>query len=94
MPIFALLLLFAFPVRPYQGKPKASGGPIKAVIDAFNVTDLLSAFIRGPMRLVREQQKNIVRQDSMPLVPHGPPSYEEMEYGVVKPGQDRVNMAV
>jgi hypothetical protein len=88
MPLFAILMLFAFPVSPYVGR-KSQASPFKAVFDAFNVTDLLSAFIRGPMRLVREQQRHMLRQDSMGLLPNAePPSYEntqrEMAHGRVE----------
>ncbi|KAF2737404.1 hypothetical protein EJ04DRAFT_533010 [Polyplosphaeria fusca] len=76
MPIFAVLLLFAFPVGPYKNR-KPSAGPFKAVVDALNYTDILSAFFRGPMRLVREQQKHLDRADSIALIPSGPPQYEE-----------------
>jgi hypothetical protein len=64
MPIFAFLMIFAFPPTPYrnQGSPIAS--PLNAIVDAFNISDLLSAFVRGPMRLVRDQQRQILRQNS------------------------------
>ena len=86
MPIFAALLFFSFPVTPYLNGQK-KGGPFKAIVDALNYSDILSALIRGPMRLVRGQQMNIARADSMPLVnqqqyqqyqqplEHQPPSY-------------------
>ncbi|KAH7093706.1 organic solute transporter Ostalpha-domain-containing protein [Paraphoma chrysanthemicola] len=64
MPIFSILMLFAFPSTPYRSSGPAAG-PLSAIVDAFNISDLLSAFIRGPMRLVREQQRQILRQDSM-----------------------------
>ena len=65
MPIFAILLVFAFPPMPYKSQSVPAAGPLSAVVDAFNITDLLSAFIRGPMRLVRNQQRQILRQKSM-----------------------------
>ncbi|ENI06331.1 hypothetical protein COCC4DRAFT_135661 [Bipolaris maydis ATCC 48331] len=65
MPIFAILLVFAFPPRPYKAQGGPAAGPLNAIIDAINITDLLSAFYRGPMRLVRDQQRQILRQDSM-----------------------------
>lgn len=65
MPIFACLLLFAFPPLPYRNQGGPAAGPISAIVDAFNISDLLSAFVRGPMRLVREQQRQILRQDSV-----------------------------
>lgn len=65
MPIFAVLLIIAFSPAPYKNISSPTVGPIRAIIDAFNITDLLSAFVRGPMRLVREQQRQILRQDSV-----------------------------
>jgi hypothetical protein len=65
MPIFAILLVFAFPPTSYKGRGGAAAGPLSAIVDAFNVTDLLSAFVRGPMRLVRDQQRQILRQNGM-----------------------------
>jgi hypothetical protein len=64
MPFFAILICVAFPPAPYN-KNGAAAGPWSAIIDAFNISDLLSAFVRGPMRLVREQQRQILRQNSM-----------------------------
>lgn len=64
MPLFAILIFAAFSVKPYS-KNGPAAGPLSAVVDAFNITDLLSAFVRGPMRLVRDQQRQILRQDSM-----------------------------
>lgn len=66
MPIFAILMLVAFSSQPYKyqgGGPAA--GPVTAIVDACNISDLLSAFFRGPMRLVRDQQRQILRQNSM-----------------------------
>jgi hypothetical protein len=65
MPIFTVLLLFAFSPLPYKQQGSPAAGPVSAVVDAFNISDLLSAFYRGPMRLVRDQQRQIMRQDSM-----------------------------
>jgi hypothetical protein len=65
MPIFAILLVFAFPPMPYRSQGGPAAGPVSAIVDAFNITDLLSAFVRGPMRLVRDQQRQILRQNSM-----------------------------
>jgi hypothetical protein len=64
MPIFSILMLFVFPPTPYRSNGLAAG-PLSDMVDASNVNDLLSAFVRGPMRLVREQQRQILRQDSM-----------------------------
>ncbi|KAE8844416.1 hypothetical protein PTNB85_02681 [Pyrenophora teres f. teres] len=65
MPTFAILMIVAFSPQPYkyQGGPAAS--PLNAIFDACNISDLLSALFRGPMRLVREQQRQILRQNSM-----------------------------
>jgi hypothetical protein len=76
MPIFAVLLFFAFPVAPYMNK-RPSAGPLRAAIDAINISDILSAFVRGPMRLVREQQRNLDRADSIALIQSSPPGYGE-----------------
>jgi hypothetical protein len=65
MPIFAVLLLLAFSPLPYKQQGSPAAGPVNAVVDALNISDLLSAFYRGPMRLVRDQQRQIMRQDSM-----------------------------
>jgi hypothetical protein len=64
MPIFAVLLFLAFSPMPYTTNGP-SAGPLSAIVDALNITDLLSCFVRGPMRLVRDQQRQIMRQDSM-----------------------------
>ncbi|KAG9185370.1 hypothetical protein G6011_07914 [Alternaria panax] len=73
MPIFAVLVLFAFSPLPYKQQGSPVAGPLNAVVDAFNISDLLSAFYQGPMRLVRDQQRQIMRQDSMriAMVSHG-----------------------
>jgi hypothetical protein len=65
MPIFAVLLLFAFSPLEYKQHGSPAAGPLNAIVDAFNISDLLSAFYRGPMRLVRDQQRQIMRLDSM-----------------------------
>jgi hypothetical protein len=65
MPIFAVLLVFAFPPLPYKTQGSPAAGPLNAIVDAFNISDLLSAFYRGPMRLVKDQQRQIRRQDSV-----------------------------
>lgn len=93
MPLFAIMLVVAFPVSPYKnGKTGASA--LSAMVQAFNLSDLLSAFVRGPMRLVREQQRNTVRQDSIPLSYSTPPTYDTgydpqgMEYNVGESQRD------
>ncbi|KAI4712395.1 hypothetical protein J4E89_002662 [Alternaria sp. Ai002NY15] len=65
MPLFAVLLLFAFSPLPYKQQGSPTAGPLNAIVDAFNLSDLLSAFYRGPMRLVRDQQTQIRRQESV-----------------------------
>ncbi|KAJ4299331.1 hypothetical protein N0V90_004576 [Kalmusia sp. IMI 367209] len=68
MPLFAILLFFAFPVSVYKSDGLTpAAGPLTAMVQAFNITDLMSSFLRGPMRLVREQQWGIQRAMSMPL---------------------------
>jgi hypothetical protein len=64
MPIFAVLIFLAFSPMPYKVNGP-SVGPVSAIVDAFNITDLLSAFLRGPMRLVKDQRRQMLRQDSM-----------------------------
>ncbi|KAH3909842.1 hypothetical protein HBI56_130860 [Parastagonospora nodorum] len=80
MPIFAIMMFIAFSPAPYTRNGPAAG-PLSAIVDAFNVTDLLSAFVRGPMRLVRDQQKQIMRQDSMKI---------QLDPRAVSPGSERV----
>ena len=71
LPFFALFLLYAYRTTPYKSlstSPHAAhgqGGPlgIKAYIEAFLITDIISAFIRGPMKLVREQAKYSKEED-------------------------------
>ncbi|ORY11735.1 organic solute transporter Ostalpha-domain-containing protein [Clohesyomyces aquaticus] len=97
MPLFAGLLFYAFTASPYKGRKVLSGnGPVRAVVDAFNLLDILSAFVRGPMRLVREQKKGMMREDSVQLMQvQTPPEggmetgYGMMEMGTVGRGQVR-----
>ena len=61
--LFALLVLYAFSASPYKNLRVArSMDTSGALIEALDVRDLLSAFIRGPMRLVRGQ-KNAASKD-------------------------------
>jgi hypothetical protein len=76
MPLFALLLVFAFSPLPYRAQGGPAASPLNAIVDAINITDLLSAFLRGPMRLVRDQQRQILRQNSM-KIQMGPHTDEE-----------------
>jgi hypothetical protein len=80
MPIFAIMMFVAFSPALYTRNGPAAG-PLSAIVDALNVTDLLSAFVRGPMRLVRDQQKQIMRQDSMRV---------QFDPRAVSPGSERV----
>ena len=81
MPIFSVLLMLAFPATPYRRNSPAAG-PLSAIVDAFNITDLLSAFVRGPMRLVRDQQRQILRQDSIKLEHTASPT--DMDEGMAR----------
>ncbi len=86
MPIFAILIAIAFPVKPYKNNGGAAAGPLSAVVDALNITDLLSAFIRGPMRLVRDQHRQILRQDSVRVeMGAGPAPIAEENERMIKP---------
>lgn len=78
MPPFTLLMLYAYSSKPYEStklrlgfRGGFMGG--KAILEALNMTDILSAFVRGPMRLVREQEQMVIREDSMNLM--APPAY-------------------
>ena len=78
MPPFTLLMLYAYSSKPYEStklrlgfRGGFMGG--KAILEALNMTDILSAFVCGPMRLVREQEQMVIREDSMNLM--APPAY-------------------
>lgn len=89
MPIFAILIVFAFPATPYKTDGPAAG-PLNAIVDAFNITDILGAFVRGPMRLVRDQQRQILRQNSMRVaIDEGmmPEEYQGGQTRVLKPAR-------
>lgn len=86
MPLFALLLLRAFPVGVYKAEGcSPAAGPITAMTQAFNITDLLSCFIRGPMRLLREQQWGMQRAQSFPLRAEGGYNSHPQEYSAHPP---------
>lgn len=89
MPIFACLLVFAFSPLQYKGKGGPAAGPMTAIVDALNISDLLSAFVHGPMRLVKDQQRQILRQDSIRVgMTASPTDYEnEQVYGRAKEPQ-------
>ncbi|KAJ8116211.1 hypothetical protein OPT61_g2311 [Boeremia exigua] len=68
MPIFALLMIFAFPSKPYKNVNKAAPvGPVGAIVQALDIRDLLGAIFRGPMRLIREQEREMRREDSIKM---------------------------
>ena len=59
-------MLFAYNTKPYTMRNvEYVGGPLglRAIFQALNMMDILSAFVRGPMRLLRGQEKNIDAQD-------------------------------
>lgn len=83
MPLFALLLFFAFPVSVYKTDAHSpAAGPVTAMVQALNITDLMSGFVRGPMRLVREQEFGMRRAMSMPL--RAGDVGENSDYGVYR----------
>lgn len=74
MPFFAIFVLHAFRSEPYRARSApAQGGPagLRAVIQAFNVTDLLSALVRGPLRLVRDQRPQAQKEEALGFVQRG-----------------------
>lgn len=85
MPIFALLMIFAFPSKPYKNSNKvATAGPMKALWEALDIRDLLGACVRGPMRLIREQEREIrmggnerVKMDGMQALVGDSDEFEE-----------------
>ena len=80
MPIFAILLFISFPASPYKGA-KPQHGIFTALFQAINLRDLLSAFVRGPMRMVREQQQGLMRQGSFALMATPESLDERVDYG-------------
>lgn len=97
MPFFAVLMLFAFPSKPYKNSNKAAPvGPVKAIVMALDIRDFLGAIVRGPMRLVREQEREIRREGSVKMELQGRSGSEgqfEEETGY-KGNSERVGMAV
>ena len=93
MPLFALLMIFAFPSKPYKHSNKAAPvGPVKAILQALDIRDLLGAIVRGPMRLVREQEREMRRESSfMMKEPGGAEGFEDSEY---RGGREGVGVAV
>ena len=79
MPLFAVLMFFAFPSKPYKNSNKATpAGPFKAIVQALDIRDLLGAIVRGPMRLIKEQEREMRREGSIKMAPQGVGSvYEE-----------------
>lgn len=97
MPFFAVLMLFAFPVTPYKNANKAASvGPVGAIVQALDIRDLLGAIVRGPMRLVREQEREMRREGSMKMEVQGSRGGEEgFEEETMYKGRDgRVGMAI
>ena len=88
MPLFSILLFFCFPASPYRNA-KSRHGVFTAIFQALNIRDLLSAFVRGPMRLVREQQQGLIRQGSFMLM-NTPAEDSRQEYGHTRQGSMHV----
>jgi hypothetical protein len=64
---------------------------VTAIVEAFNLLDLLGAFVRGPIRLVKEQHRIIARDGSVKLLPVA----ESTAYGnqqVIETGLESVNV--
>ncbi|KAF2175729.1 hypothetical protein K469DRAFT_55088 [Zopfia rhizophila CBS 207.26] len=81
MPLFAIWLLFSYSASPYKNTKLATNqGHLKALAQALDLRDILSAFVRGPVRLLREQ-KGYGKANNIRLM-NGPPSYENMESGI------------
>jgi hypothetical protein len=94
MPLFALLLIFAFPVGVYKAEGcSPAAGPLSAMAQAFNITDLMSCFVRGPMRLLREQQWGMQRAQSLPLYAEGGMVVDEGGY-IAQPPRYTAHSAV
>ncbi|KAH6621926.1 organic solute transporter Ostalpha-domain-containing protein [Boeremia exigua] len=97
MPIFALLMIFAFPSKPYKNSNKAASvGPFKAIVQALDIRDLLGAIVRGPMRLVREQEREIRRGGSIKMeMQNGGPGVDGVDQSTMYKGSnERVGLAV
>ncbi|KAL6705065.1 hypothetical protein ACN47E_007324 [Coniothyrium glycines] len=60
MPLFALLLAIAFRPSPSQQRGEPVAGRSTALLEALDVRDLLGACVRGPMRLVKDQERAII----------------------------------
>lgn len=93
MPFFAILLFFSFPASPYKNA-KPRHGLFTAVLQAINLRDLLSAYVMGPMRMVREQQEGLMRQGSFALMAIPEEGNERTEYGVERGYTGRGNTHV
>jgi hypothetical protein len=93
MPIFALFMILAFPSKPYKHSNKAAPlGPVKAILQALDIRDLLGAIVRGPMRLVREQEREMRREGSVMMKEQGgAEGFEDTEY---RGGRDDVGVAL
>lgn len=72
-------------------------GPVKAIFQALDIRDLLGAIFRGPMRLIRDQEREIRRERSFKMDVQGGRSGSdglEEETGYKGSGDSRVGMAV
>ncbi|KAF2802925.1 uncharacterized protein BDZ99DRAFT_468590 [Mytilinidion resinicola] len=81
LPFFSAFILYAYRVTPYSkaklGSPKY--GAFAAIIQALNYTDILSAFFKGPMKLIKDQEgvKGRDGDGMMPLI--APPAYNNAQ---------------
>ncbi|KZM19009.1 hypothetical protein ST47_g9836 [Ascochyta rabiei] len=93
LPFFALLMIFAFPSKPYKNSNRAAGaGPVKAIFEALDIRDLLGAIVRGPMRLIREQEMEMRREGSIKLrIVDAQDGFEDTAY---RRSSERVGVAV
>ncbi|KAF2488958.1 hypothetical protein BU16DRAFT_432529, partial [Lophium mytilinum] len=70
LPFFTAFILYAYRITPYSknklGSPRH--GAIVAILQALNYTDILSAFVKGPMKLIKDQEGVKQRDGSMPLI--------------------------
>ena len=97
MPFFAILMLFAFPSKPYKNSNRAAPvGPVKAIFQALDIRDLLGAIVRGPMRLIRNQEREMRRAGSVKMEVQGGSGSEglEGETGYKASGGSGVGMIV
>jgi hypothetical protein len=75
MPFFAIFMLFSFSCKPYKrGSSRYHGGPLgmKAIIEALLITDIISAFVGGPVRYVRNAKASQKGEESIAFVTNQP----------------------